>query len=509
MFKNKRKIIILIVSLLILLLISIISISCMGMGSFTNAEDTANQGIETFEVQRGDIFQLISTEGSVDSDSLNTYTLQGSGRIISALEKGDSFKEGDILVEVDNSEGLLQLEKIEKNLQLSEISLKTAKSNYRSALDANHIAVQLKDLNTKKAEESTNSALSSLENANKNAELSYQSAERALEEAEEMQVLAQQSDERALKEAKEMLALAQDDPATTEMQLAQYESNVESAEEKLESTLAQYESSVESADENLESTDTSNDYSESQAESSYNQSLLSQSTTYWNNLSSIQSAEAQIGSTLRNINQAEIQLDLAKIDYEEAKKNLDEYILYASYDGVIFSSDFKIGNDNAGASMISIISNDFLVKSTIGETDISKVTAGDEVYISLDAYPDQQFLGAIEKIIPIAVEESNIISFEISIKLNDLEGAELYYGLSASVDIVIEKAEDILYVPIQAVYTENGKSYVDILVSEQIDSENMEQSVKKMEVTTGINDYSYIEITSGLKEGDIIVTSRI
>ena len=92
-------------------------------------------------------------------------------------------------------------------------------------------------------------------------------------------------------------------------------------------------------------------------------------------------------------------------------------------------------------------------------------------------------------------------------RLNDLLTER--YILSHPVDIVIEKAEDILYVPIQAVYTENGKSYVDLLVSEQVDSENMEQAVNKVEVTTGINDYSYIEIKSGLKEGDIIVTSRI
>ncbi len=421
MFKNKRKIIILIVSLLILLLISIISVSCMGMGSFTNAEDTANQGIETVEVQRGNIFQLVSTTGSVDSDSLNTYTLQGSGEIISALEKGDSFKGGDILVEVDNSEGLLQVEKIEKNLKLSEISWKEAKLNYQKSMDTYHITLQLLDLNTQKAEESTESALDSLKDA----------------------------------------------------------------KEKGESSAI------------------------SQAESSYKQALISQSTTYWNNLSSLQSAEAQMESAKDSLNQAGIQLELANIDYEEAKKNIDDYILNAPYDGIIISSDFKAGNQNSGGSIISIISNNFLIKTTIGETDISKVTVGDEVYISLDAYPDQQFLGEVEKIIPIAVEESNIISFEISIKFNNLEGTELYYGLSADADIVAEKAENVLYVPIQSVYQENGKNYVDLLVSEQVDSENMEQAINKVEVTTGINDYSYIEITSGLKEGDIIVTSRI
>jgi hypothetical protein len=73
----------------------------------------------------------------------------------------------------------------------------------------------------------------------------------------------------------------------------------------------------------------------------------------------------------------------------------------------------------------------------------------------------------------------------------------------------LKKAENVLYVPIQAVYTENGKSYVDVLVSGQVNAENIAQSVKKTEITTGINDYQYIEVTSGLNEGDVIITSRI
>jgi len=420
MFKNKRKTIFLIISASILLLILIISFSCMG--PFSDSEDNiVSQDIETFEVKRGNIFQLVSTTGEVDSETLNTYTISFSGEIISALEKGDYFKEGDMLVDVANSDGLLQLERIENNLKISESSLRTARLNYQKALDAKHIAIQIADLNTEKAKESTESALSSLEDAN----------------------------------------------------------------------------------------DKGDSLSISQAQSSYDQSLLNESTTYWNNLSNLQSADVQIESTRENINQAEIQLELAKMDYEEAKKDLDDYILYAPYDGIIISSDFKTGDENLGNNVISITGDNFLIKATIGETDISKVSAGDEVYVTLDAYPDNQLSGEVEKIIPITVAEGNIISFEILIEFDDIGDIKIYYGLSTNVDIITEKAENVLYVPIQSVYKENGKSYVDLLVSEQVDSENITEVVKKVEVTTGINDYSYIEIASGLKEGDVIVTSRI
>ncbi|MBU2563111.1 MAG: efflux RND transporter periplasmic adaptor subunit [Actinobacteria bacterium] len=417
---NKRKTILVIVSAITVLLISIISVSCMG-GFPGSTGGVADQGIEVFEIQRGDILQIVSTTGSIDSESLNTYTLQGSGGIISALEKGDTFKEGDVLVKVDNSEGLLQLEKIEKSLKLSEISLKTAQINYQKALDVNHIAIQLAALNTEKAEESTKSALDSLENANEKGESS----------------------------------------------------------------------------------------SISQAESSYNQSLLNESTTYWSNLSSLQSSKAQMESTRDNVNQAGIQLELAKMDLESAKEDLDDYILYAPYDGIVISSDFEVGKQAGGSTMISLISGEFIVKVTVSENDISKISEGNKALITLDAYSDLEFTGKAIEIIPISTNDSGIISFEVLIEFETGEDIDIYYGLSANASIITRKAENVLYVPIQSVYKEDGKSYVDLLISDQVDTENLSQAVEKVEVTTGINDYLYIEITSGLKEGDIIVTSRI
>jgi multidrug resistance efflux pump len=475
MIKNKKRLIISITSAAAVFILSVILVSCMGLGPFGGAdEDITVQDMEIFEVQRGNILQIISTTGSIDTDVQNTYTLQGSGEIIAALKKGDIFNEGDTLIELGNSDGLLKLTEAEKDIELSEISLKNAKLNYQKALDENHISIQLSEINTKKAEESTESALKSLESANNNASLAYENALRALENAEEQ------------------LQIAQNDPATTDMQLKQYESSVESAEAQVESTKE------------------SNKSSTSQSESSYNQSLLNQSSNYWNNLSSEQNAENQIENTRNNIRQAEIQLELAKMNLESAKEDItDNYLIIAPYDGVVFSSDFKVGDKNSGSNSISIITCDFSVKTTVGETDIAKIMKGDEAYITLEAYNGIEFLGQVDKIIPISVEEGNIVSFEVVISFENDEDIEIYYGLSANIDIIAEKADNVLLVPIQSVYKENGNSYVDLSVSEQEKGEETVERIKKVEVTTGINDYYYIEIMSGLKEGDKIITSRI
>ena len=194
---------------------------------------------------------------------------------------------------------------------------------------------------------------------------------------------------------------------------------------------------------------------------------------------------------------------------ESAQESLENYKITAPYDGIVLASEFRVGEQAGGAGMISVISDDFIIKVTISENDIAKVLEGNEVFITLDAYPDMEFTGEIIKIIPISVTSGNITSFEVLIEFEVTEDIEVYYGLSANTSIVARKVENVLYVPIQSVYREEGKSYVDLLISDQIDPENPAQSVKKTEVTTGINDYLNIEITSGLSEGDVIVTSRI
>lgn len=74
--------------------------SCVGVRGFmTRPEGEVSEGIEVFEVKRGDIIQVVSTSGFIDSKTKNTYALQVSGKVISALEKGDSFKKGDILLQ--------------------------------------------------------------------------------------------------------------------------------------------------------------------------------------------------------------------------------------------------------------------------------------------------------------------------------------------------------------------------------------------------------------------------
>lgn len=513
----------------------IVLTACTGLpgpfSSINNQTAAQDQGMQTYTVVRGNILQEASTTGSVDVKTTNTYTFEVTGKVISALEQGDGFKKGDILAALDNSDGVAIIDDLEDSLLTAEDSLATSKSslatsriNYQKALDANHIAVQQADLNAQKSQESVDGALVSLESANISSDLAYESAAAALEKA------------------------------TSE------------AITKASSTDA-----IDSAQNKLDSTQASGDASAEQASINYEKSQLEQASTYWSNLSSLQAAEVQIKLANLNIkdaelkyNQAERSIENAKVDIEDAKANLEDYKIIAAYDGIISSTAYKVGQKaGQGGTGISILSNEYILKATVSENDIPKVKVGNEVIISLDAYSDIELTGTLEKINPVSTNTNGIVTYEVLIGFKDVGDIELFYGLSANISIITANAENVLYVPLQSVYKENGKSYVDVLRTGQTaggsqttqgsqadqgigpDAANQgnqtdqttqasqtdqgtrsnlrnqtnqaaasakgeqTQTIDKVEVTTGINDYVNIEIKSGISEGDIIVTSKV
>ncbi len=445
-------------------IITIIMVSS-GLSSCKSIGDTSKL-LDKFEVTRGDIVQAITTSGYIDSGEKNDYSINVSGEVLHALSKDDVFSKGDVLIEIDNSRQELLIAQSEENINLAKDSLALAKISYQQALDYNHIALQLAETGSQQAELSTHNAFIALENSNNIADKSKKSAEVALENA------------------KKILAEAKNEPLITDTQLAQYKANVDSARASYESAIAQGRSTAESA------------------EGAYEQSNLGQSTTYWSNLSSTQSAASQIEVAAKNINQAETQLRLSEISLELARLEIDNNIIYAPYDGVVLSSSYKEGQyASPGINDISIISSDFVIRADINEIDVINLEIGQDVDIRLDAYYETNFKGKIIKISQIPTNIGGVVSFEFLVKPEIKNAPKLLYGLSASLDIITSGVENVLYVPIQSVFEEDGKTYVDVVAGDG--------NIEKREIYTGTFNYDFIEIKSGLSEGDNILISPV
>jgi len=129
----------------------------------------------------------------------------------------------------------------------------------------------------------------------------------------------------------------------------------------------------------------------------------------------------------------------------------------------------------------------------VGEKDIAKLRKGEKVRVSVDAYPEENFLGRVVKVAPAVDPRSRKLKVELEIENKD---HRLKPGMFADVEIVYNEHSNVLVVPRIAVLEKEGRT---ILFTVDDDS------AKLREVKTGISDEEKIEIVEGLSEGESVV----
>jgi len=131
----------------------------------------------------------------------------------------------------------------------------------------------------------------------------------------------------------------------------------------------------------------------------------------------------------------------------------------------------------------------------INEVDIAKISKGLNVEIKPDAFSDSKFGGVVTEVANLAVNKqgsTKIKVFPVSIYMNETD-KNLLPGLTVSCRIIIDKLDDVLYVPIVAVNTEAGINFV---------YKKTATGFKKIEVETGRSNSDFTIIVNGLNEGD-------
>jgi HlyD family secretion protein len=168
-----------------------------------------------------------------------------------------------------------------------------------------------------------------------------------------------------------------------------------------------------------------------------------------------------------------------------------------------------------------------IVKAGVNEVDIGKVRLEQPVKISLDAYPKVKFAGVIKRIAPAARLEERVKVFDVEIEV-DRQGAELRTGMTANIDVVGEKKEKVLTVPVEALFRKDETEIVYVRKTPQAEPSSSPSLVAKAlaadakkapapkldekdkwkeefevrEVVTGLASFEKVEIVKGLKPGD-------
>lgn len=130
---------------------------------------------------------------------------------------------------------------------------------------------------------------------------------------------------------------------------------------------------------------------------------------------------------------------------------------------------------------------------SIDETEIDKVAVGQEVNITLNAYEDKTYTGKITFINQVGTYSSSGSKYTATVEFSNDGNVKL--GMSGSVSITVEKAENVIAVPIEAIQTENDTKYVVVVSGNE---------TTNVTVETGISNAAYVEVKSGLDGSETV-----
>lgn len=182
---------------------------------------------------------------------------------------------------------------------------------------------------------------------------------------------------------------------------------------------------------------------------------------------------------------------------------LEKRKLYAPFSGIIADIYKDKGEFITSAEPFSLlIAEDYHIEVDIPESDIAKVSVGDKVGVMFDAFSDRDpLVGSVTFIEPSQTEISGVVYYTVMVSIDDFRGLNIRPGMTSDVIIYTDSKNNVLTVPQRALLFENGTTFVRIVTNPDTGE------YRKVPVTTGLQgDDGIIEITSGLKEGDDVIT---
>jgi HlyD family secretion protein len=233
----------------------------------------------------------------------------------------------------------------------------------------------------------------------------------------------------------------------------------------------------------------------------------------------------------------------ANATVREAKDNLGRTTIYAPADGTISSLGVELGErvlgtqQMTGTELLRVANLDNMeVEVDVNENDIVKISIGDDTKIQVDAYLKKEFKGIVTSIsnsASTATSADQVTNFKVKVRIlkesyqDLLDGKPSSYspfrpGMTATVDIITTRKEKVIGVPISAVVVKSDTAAVKKFeIKDESEGEKIKaKNDKKLEcvfikdgnkakirvIKTGIQDDTNIEVVSGLKKGDVVIT---
>lgn len=216
-------------------------------------------------------------------------------------------------------------------------------------------------------------------------------------------------------------------------------------------------------------------------------------------------AQQDLDATRRAYEVAKSQYDAAVGDIRVKK---DYSAIRAPFDGVISKKYTEVGELLLpGKQIVTIVNPDRIyVLSTIDEVDVGRLRLGQPVTITVDAFPGEKFAGTVRRISPIVSGgKLETRTADVWIYFNKKD-SRMKPGMSADIEILITTLQNVLSVPSQSVVEREGKKQVYAVEGKALRPGNVAYA-RLRPVEIGESNWVATEIKSGLKTGDIVITT--
>ena len=219
---------------------------------------------------------------------------------------------------------------------------------------------------------------------------------------------------------------------------------------------------------------------------------------------------ATLGGTAADNSLADAALAVqnAQLALQSAQEALENYTITSPISGTVIEKNLKAGDQlnggDSGAMAVIYDLSQLELQMDVSELDIGQIQPGQTVEITAEALPGQTFYGTVEKVSVNGTTTDGFTTYPVTILLS--EYGDLNPGMNVSAEIIVEQADNALCVPAAAVnsdgtvlvagegaFAQDGVTIVD------------PSKIESRPVTLGRGDRDYVEITSGLEEGETVL----
>lgn len=210
------------------------------------------------------------------------------------------------------------------------------------------------------------------------------------------------------------------------------------------------------------------------------------------------------------LDKAQESVESAQSKLESTQDNYDNYTITAPISGQVITKNFKVGdnitkNTSSTTTLATIYDLSSLTfKMSIDELDIQSVKVGQKVTVTADAFEGQTFSGTVTNVSLESTYSNGVSTYPVTVTMD--EAGDLLPGMNVDGVITLEEANDVLTIPVDALMRGNQVYIKDDSVKEQ--SGPVPAGFKAVEVETGLTNDSYVEIKSGLSEGDTVYVAK-